>query len=137
MDPATPRTRLVLAPAPESGSRARSAVRRLCLAAGVDLDTLETAVLLAHELVANAVEHASGEPVLEAVVAGETLRVAVTDTSARLPLPVPLSDELTERGRGLMLVAALARRWGAETRPDGKTVWCEIEIEVDEDSAVA
>ncbi|WP_244174418.1 ATP-binding protein, partial [Streptomyces murinus] len=42
-------------------------------------------------------------------------------------MPTVLSAaETAECGRGLVLVAALAERWGVERGPGGKTVWCEV-----------
>ncbi|MEV7996501.1 ATP-binding protein [Streptomyces sp. NPDC086077] len=63
-------------------------------------------------------------------VVGDILRVEVTDTrSERLPQPeVPAPD--AESGRGLLLVGALADRWGvAEGRFPRKTVWAELRVE--------
>jgi len=43
------------------------------------------------------------------------------------PRPRPPSD--SETGRGLLLVAGLAARWGvAERQGPGKTVWAEIDL---------
>ncbi|MDH6227837.1 ATP-binding protein [Streptomyces sp. MJP52] len=56
------------------------------------------------------------------------LRIAVTDARGdRLPAPGPEPASPTaESGRGLLLVAALADRWGvAPYPPSGKTVWAE------------
>lgn len=65
-------------------------------------------------------------------VAG-VLRIAVTDARGeRLPSPpaecgTPLD---AESGRGLLLVAALADRWGVDPYPPGgKTVWAECGCE--------
>jgi hypothetical protein len=33
---------------------------------------------------------------------------------------------MDEGGRGIALVDALSSGWGAETTPDGKTVWFEV-----------
>lgn len=57
------------------------------------------------------------------------LRVAVTDARGDL-LPSLVTDCVTppddESGRGLLLVTALADRWGTESYPPGgKTVWAE------------
>ncbi|MBZ3907367.1 ATP-binding protein [Streptomyces scabiei] len=62
-------------------------------------------------------------------VVGRTLRIEVTDTRAeRLPRaqhPAPGAE--SESGRGLLVVAALADRWGTTPgRPPRKTVWAEI-----------
>ncbi|MFB7598960.1 ATP-binding protein [Streptomyces sp. NPDC056160] len=62
-------------------------------------------------------------------VVGRTLRIEVTDTRGdRLPvLPEPEPD--AESGRGLLLVDALADRWGvAEGRFPRKTVWAELRL---------
>lgn len=61
-------------------------------------------------------------------VAG-VLRVAVTDASGDR-VPSPGTDFVTpphsESGRGLLIVTALADRWGTEPYPpSGKTVWAE------------
>ncbi|MER5634075.1 ATP-binding protein [Streptomyces nitrosporeus] len=57
------------------------------------------------------------------------LRVEVSDTrSELLPTPAPLSPE-GDSGRGLLLVAALADRWGVYQGPvPRKTVWAEIDL---------
>ncbi|MFE2045859.1 ATP-binding protein [Streptomyces sp. NPDC059477] len=60
-----------------------------------------------------------------------TVRVSVTDARGeRLPLaPGAAADTPTdsESGRGLLLVAALADRWGTKPYPpSGKTVWAEV-----------
>ncbi|MEU3950628.1 ATP-binding protein [Streptomyces sp. NPDC029526] len=62
------------------------------------------------------------------VVAG-TLRIEVTDTRGdRLPQPQPPAPD-TESGRGLLLVEALADRWGvSEGRFPRKTVWAELRL---------
>lgn len=31
-------------------------------------------------------------------------------------------------GRGLLLVSALADKWGVDERDPGKTVWCELSL---------
>ncbi|MDT9689817.1 ATP-binding protein [Streptomyces sp. P9(2023)] len=88
------------------------------------------------ELAANAILHGrvQGRDFQVAVsftpVTG-ALRLAVTDARGER-LPVVRTDSEASRpdgesGRGLLLVAALADRWGAEPYPpSGKTVWAEI-----------
>ncbi|MFF0088966.1 ATP-binding protein [Streptomyces canus] len=61
------------------------------------------------------------------------LRIAVTDARGER-LPSPPADYGTpldaESGRGLLLVTALADRWGVEPYlPGGKTVWAECTCE--------
>ncbi|MGW0839703.1 ATP-binding protein [Streptomyces sp. NPDC002787] len=60
-----------------------------------------------------------------------TLRIEMTDTRGDdLPHRRPPSPEaLSESGRGLLLVEALADRWGVELGPvPRKTVWAEIAL---------
>ncbi len=58
---------------------------------------------------------------------GELLRLEVSDAGAGWP-EVRQPGELDKGGRGLLLVEALAHRWGVdERRADiGKTVWAEL-----------
>ncbi len=99
---------------------------------------LETAAHVIAELAANAVLHGrvSGRDFrLMLTVYDDTLRIEVTDARAeRLPVltehlehPEHLDD--SESGRGLLLVAALADRWGVTTEPlPCKTVWADIAL---------
>lgn len=90
----------------------------------------EPANLLVAELAANAITHGrvpGRDFRLTLHLIGDTLRIEVTDTRGdRLPAPQqPASD--AESGRGLLLVAALADRWGvAEDRFPRKRVWAEL-----------
>ncbi|MEV5332816.1 ATP-binding protein [Streptomyces werraensis] len=88
------------------------------------------AELIVGELAANAVTHGrvSGRDFrLLLYVVGDTLRIEVTDTRGdRLPCPQHSADD-AESGRGLLLVEALADRWGvAPGPPPLKTVWAEV-----------
>lgn len=82
----------------------------------------DTALLLASELLTNAVCHARGPLTLRVWYSARELGVEVVDGSTPRPR-ARLVDTAEEHGRGLMLVEALADAWG--TRPDavGKTVW--------------
>ena len=121
--------RLRLPPTRECGSATRAALRRLLDEAGVEPAARETAVLLATELVSNAVQHGGGSSFLDATVGAGSIRIEVADdnpTMRGLEVAPAAAAGLSERGRGLKLVAALSSRWGAERRDHGKTVWCEI-----------
>ncbi len=112
---------------PRSAGRARSAVRRALKAWGMS-DLSGDTELLASELVANAVEHAGGQPVGFAVhrQAGAdgqpAVRCEVSDSSPVLPEAGEAKPD-AERGRGLAIVAGLATDSGVRTSPVGKTTW--------------
>lgn len=87
------------------------------------------------ELAANAVLHGrvpgrDFELVLARDDEGGTLRVEVSDTHPARPVPLLRTAEPgpeEERGRGLLLVEAVADRWGVRERGGpGKTVWAEF-----------
>ncbi|MFJ8055355.1 ATP-binding protein [Streptomyces sp. NPDC096142] len=90
--------------------------------------------LCATELVTNVIDHVrEGTPVTVRVLGtadGHT-RIEVTDPDPRA-LPLLLRATTTdEHGRGMALLDALARRWGVEQGADRKTVWCEVEGDLD------
>lgn len=86
--------------------------------------------LCATELLTNVIEHVGdGTPVRVSVVALDIptrTRIEVTDPDPRGTPTVLSAAETAECGRGLVLVSALAERWGVERGPGGKTVWCEV-----------
>jgi anti-sigma regulatory factor (Ser/Thr protein kinase) len=108
-----------------SPSMAREIVRdRL---AGLPRSTVETAEMLASELVTNAVLHARSMLVLHVELVGNWLWVGVEDLSSEYPFPRPLSPEAID-GRGLLLLGELASAWGWDRTPVGKQVWFELKI---------
>jgi anti-sigma regulatory factor (Ser/Thr protein kinase) len=95
---------------------------------GVDA-LIEVAVLLAGELVTNAIVHAPAAPVgLVVCYLNPTVRVEVHDHSPQPPTQDGPAGWDDEDGRGLGLVTALATRWGVEVDPqrNGKAIWFEI-----------
>jgi len=95
------------------------------------LGSSDAAVLVVAELAANAVLHGrvpGRDFALLLRYDHETgrLEIEVSDTHDRQPAPkTPTSVD--EQGRGLLLVEALADRWGVkERRGPGKTVWAHI-----------
>ncbi|MGX5183816.1 ATP-binding protein [Streptomyces avermitilis] len=81
------------------------------------------------ELVTNGIRHVDeGAPVRVRVSRREDggPRIEDTDPDPRA-LPVLLHATATdEGGRGLVLLDAMALRWGVEQGATGKTVWCEL-----------
>ncbi|MCX4452219.1 ATP-binding protein [Streptomyces sp. NBC_01728] len=91
---------------------------------------IERAEHVVAELASNAVLHGrvQGRDFLLALTldnAAGTLRIAVSDTRGECRPAIPPERAAdAESGRGLLLVDALADRWGTEPRPpSGKTVW--------------
>ncbi|MFE1858597.1 ATP-binding protein [Streptomyces anandii] len=95
----------------------------------------ETLTLITAELTANAVRHGhvpGRDFHVRLTLAEGIFRVEVTDTRAgkRPPASPPATDSLSESGRGMLLVAALADDWGVSPRraAPGKTVWAELHV---------
>ncbi|GAB2882602.1 ATP-binding protein [Streptomyces deserti] len=91
---------------------------------------LEPAQQIVAELAANAATHGrvpGRDFRLTLYVVGDTLRIEVTDTCGdRLPRLGPAAPH-ADSGRGLLLVDALADRWGTAPGPyPRKTVWAEL-----------
>jgi hypothetical protein len=104
---------------------ARELTRRTCLEWGV-AHVADDAVLVANELVSNAVVHTSSEPGFRLELRRELLSVAVYDD---VPGEVTLLDPGAEQYavRGLLLVAQLATAWGCSpTSAGGKVVWATL-----------
>jgi anti-sigma regulatory factor (Ser/Thr protein kinase) len=86
----------------------------------------ETAALLVSELVTNSVRHARTQLLLRLQATGIALRIEVHDGRAERPQPRS-PDTLAESGFGLVLVDALASKWGVDETSTGKAVWAELE----------
>jgi anti-sigma regulatory factor (Ser/Thr protein kinase) len=117
----------------ESPAAARRLVRAEARRRGLPDHVEDAALLLTSEVVTNAVLHARG-PLQVAVPAddgGDRLRVEVSDRSAALPRRRDHGLDVTT-GRGVRLIATLARAWGTERPSDvpgyAKTVWFEVDV---------
>ncbi|MBV7699010.1 ATP-binding protein [Streptomyces sp. TRM70350] len=85
--------------------------------------------LCVSELLTNVIRHlGEGTPVTVRLYHAPDgrIRLEVTDPDARAWLVARTPDETDETGRGLLLLDAVARRWGVWLSPVGKTVWCEL-----------
>ncbi|GAA1226152.1 hypothetical protein GCM10009665_15880 [Kitasatospora nipponensis] len=101
---------------------------------GYDSPANETMTLICAELAANAVQHGrvpGRDFEVRLAQSPEVLRIEVSDTrTERVPpqaVPTAPPGE-AQSGRGLLIVACLATRWGTHPRAaaPGKTVWAEL-----------
>ncbi|MEU0074920.1 SpoIIE family protein phosphatase [Streptomyces sp. NPDC006332] len=79
--------------------------------------------LIVSELVTNAVRYGA-DPVVLRLIRDSTLICEVSDGSSTAP-HLRRARVFDEGGRGLMLVAQIADRWGTRQIPTGKTIWAE------------
>lgn len=114
--------------------RSVPAARAFARAALVDWEVTDRAddvLLCVSELATNALVHGvpPGRGFLLRLLPydGGVLRVEVHDSGSGVPaVPQPDAGEPGEGGRGLLLVAELADKWGVGRRSPGKVVWCEF-----------
>jgi anti-anti-sigma regulatory factor len=105
---------------------ARSAVAEFCQ--GLGLRDHDAAQLVASELVTNAVIHARTTIDLTLRFLSPVLHIAVRDRAGGMPRLTGIVDESAESGRGLVLVDALAARWGSLLPHGGKVVWAQVRL---------
>jgi PAS domain S-box-containing protein len=108
---------------PAAAATARSRTRRQLTHWGVEEDTICATELIVSELVANAIRHGSA-PMRLSVIRHRTLTCEVHDGSSSTPR-LRHARTVDEGGRGLFIVAQLAQKWGSRYTPDGKIVWTE------------
>jgi anti-sigma regulatory factor (Ser/Thr protein kinase) len=88
----------------------------------VDEETIEPVMLVANELIANAIVHAHSSPVLSLCGAGDDLLLRVADDAGGLAVTRRATPG-DDGGRGLLLVEALGDGWGVDASESGKSVW--------------
>jgi serine phosphatase RsbU (regulator of sigma subunit)/anti-sigma regulatory factor (Ser/Thr protein kinase) len=129
------RVRQVRLPADRRTPAAARAIVRSVLAEAELDELLNEALLLTTELSTNAIEHAGTELDIEVVADEDGLTVTVSDfaagqlekVSARPKNDLTDISEVSERGRGLLLVDHFASRWGTTHLPTGKGVWFRLD----------
>jgi serine/threonine-protein kinase RsbW len=92
-----------------------------------------TAVLLASELVTNAIRHsnsreAGGSVTLVVLEIADGVRIEVTDNGSELSSPVVKGAVFSSDGHGLFLVEAMAQQWGYLRDDAGTTVWFQLGV---------
>ena len=112
---------------PQTPAAVRRRIRQSCR--GLPPALREDTLLLASELVTNAVRHGTGDVTVRLWPGKDVVRVEVTDASPDHPEQADGGLD-AERGRGLQIVGALASRGGtAPSRAgEGKTVWFELDV---------
>ncbi|MFI7413453.1 SpoIIE family protein phosphatase [Streptomyces sp. NPDC049627] len=89
-------------------------------------DVAFTVELVASELVTNAIRY--GQPPIQLRLIHDTaLLCEVSDSSSTAP-HLRRARTFDEGGRGLLLVAQFAERWGTRHHAGGKTIWAEIAL---------
>jgi anti-sigma regulatory factor (Ser/Thr protein kinase) len=120
----------------DASPRSARSARELVTEAIVDWHLqriLDVATLCAGELAANAVLHSRGPFDVVVRRLGEAVRIEVIDLRPdEVPAAVPTRGSAVDitrqaaTGRGLQIVASMARRWGYTTSAADKAVWAEV-----------
>jgi anti-sigma regulatory factor (Ser/Thr protein kinase) len=120
-----------LRPHPLSVGQARNFCTRRLSSVLEDRASYEEAVAdaatIASELVTNAVVAGSSAIELFIALHDSTVRIEVADDAVGTVVPADPSPTDT-KGRGLVIVAALAREWGVSANNGNKQVWAEVDI---------
>ncbi|MEE1810995.1 SpoIIE family protein phosphatase [Streptomyces sp. BE133] len=96
-------------------------------------DVVDDAVVLTSELVTNAVVHAGTAADVLCLRTEDGVRIEVSDHYPEREIPLQstgldFGSPDRENGRGLLLCAALASRWGVEYSPTHKHVWFQLDL---------
>jgi serine phosphatase RsbU (regulator of sigma subunit)/PAS domain-containing protein/anti-sigma regulatory factor (Ser/Thr protein kinase) len=108
---------------PSAVARVRKEVSKRLSAWGL-CDQIFSAELIVSELVTNAIRYAA-QPITLRLIYDRLLICEVSDGSSTAP-HLRRARAWEEGGRGLMLVAQMAHRWGTRHSGAGKTIWAEI-----------
>ncbi|MER7477776.1 ATP-binding protein [Streptomyces sp. NPDC126510] len=130
--PATEHFSVLLSSTPRGARLARLLATEWMRTREVPHGVTEAAEHLVAELAANAATHGrlpGRDFRLVLRTQGQALRIEITDTRGDdLPRHRPPAPD-AESGRGLLLVEALADRWGVQLGPvPRKTVWAELDL---------
>jgi anti-sigma regulatory factor (Ser/Thr protein kinase) len=117
---------------PANAALVRRSIAADLASRAIAAEHIDDVVLVASELVSNAVMHTARDQVdheLDVLwdVQPDCVVVQVTDASPDLPRRRP-THPADARGRGLSIVAALALDWGVRRTESGKQVWARVPI---------
>ncbi|MFC5664412.1 SpoIIE family protein phosphatase [Kitasatospora misakiensis] len=110
---------------PSAVATARKAVSQRLSEWGAG-EEIYPAELIVSELVTNAIRYAAA-PITLRLIRDQVLICEVSDASSTAP-HLRRARDWEEGGRGLMLVAQMAHRWGTRHSLTGKTIWAEIPL---------
>jgi anti-sigma regulatory factor (Ser/Thr protein kinase) len=88
-------------------------------------EAVDDVLVVISELVENVSRHTRGGGELRLAREDGVIVIEVHDGDAAEPRLLP-PDDRRIGGRGLLVVAGMARRWGVRPEETGKTVWAEI-----------
>jgi two-component sensor histidine kinase len=122
---------LLVSHEPSSAARVRKALLADLRAHDVEPESVEEVVLVASEIVCNAVLHTDPAPEQDLTVSWQ-----ISDESAVVQVSDPSSEQPVRRhvevdepgGRGLTIVDTLASQWGTDKNPVGKRVWARVPL---------
>lgn len=107
--------------------RSRRFVADVLARSGPDVNS-DSVLLVASELITNAVRHGAGDVELRVDVTDDVVRLEVLDDGhVKVEAPVRNVPSTAVGGRGLHLVRDVSRCWGSGFDPAGRTlVWAEL-----------
>ena len=126
---------------PSSAAVVRRRIEADLVTAGIAQSIIDNAVIVATELVSNAVRHAKPLPTDDLIVRWEvcttteppvepgtlSVRITVTDGGGAGQPQTRTSAGTDVNGRGLAIVRALATDWGTQSVPTGEgSVWAVV-----------
>ncbi|HEX3803707.1 MAG TPA: SpoIIE family protein phosphatase [Solirubrobacteraceae bacterium] len=121
-DPSQRLAVLGLEPKAEAVRHARRFVSETLGDWSIESALIADAVLIASELVTNAIVHGKPPIQMRLHTAGHDVTVEVDDGDRAIPRKLRVGPDASH-GRGLAIVASLSARWAARPNENGKTVW--------------
>ena len=125
-------TRLSVPSEPSSAAVVRRCITDDLGSSGIPLGLVDDAVLIATELLSNALRHAQSLADGDLVVAWEldakSLRISVVDGGGPHHPHVRKVDAHATSGRGLAIVESLATEWGVEQSGRATSVWATLDF---------
>lgn len=115
-----------LPPDPAAVATARTLATRQLATWGLAEEEAFATELIVSELVTNAIRYAA-PPIRLRLIRDRALTCEVSDSNSAAPF-LRHARTTDEGGRGLLLVAQLAERWGTRYQERGKIVWAELPI---------